>query len=132
MPEKDKKKDPLVAAVVAWLVPGAGHLYLGRRGKAAVFFVLITGSFVYGLSLGEFKNVYPERYPAGFFGQIFTGIPALAGLALNYAMPGQVDESEKTFDLSFVYTCVAGLLNLLLIIDASYTASGGKHGYESD
>ena len=132
MPEKDKKKDPFVAAVLAWLVPGAGHLYLGRRVKAAVFFVLITASFVYGLSLGEFKNVYPERYPAGFFGQVFAGIPALAGLALNYAMPGQVDEGEPTFDLSFVYTCVAGLLNLLLIIDASYTASGGKHGYESD
>ncbi len=132
MPEKDRRKDPLVAAVMAWLVPGAGHLYLGRRVKAAILFVLITTSFVYGLSLAGFKNVYPERYPVAFFGQICAGVPALAGLALNYAMPGQVDEGEQTFDLSFVYTCVAGLLNLLLIIDASYTASGGKHGYESD
>jgi len=130
MTNPKKRKDPFVAALLAWLVPGAGHFYLGRKGKALLFLVLITSSFFYGMWLANFKNVYPDRYPLGFLGQVFTGIPAIAGLVLNYTVPGQLDEGEPTFELGFVYTCIAGLLNLLLVIDAAYTASGGKRGDE--
>jgi TM2 domain-containing membrane protein YozV len=130
MPESAERKDPLVAALLAWLVPGAGHLYLGQRWKAVLFFTLILAAFVYGVALGNVKNVYPARYPLGFVAQIFTGLPALAALGLTYAVPGQLDESQPTFELSFVYSCIAGLLNLLLVIDAAYRASGGKYGTE--
>jgi len=46
-------KDPALAAFLAWLVPGLGHLYQGRTAKAALFFICIVGTFVYGLSLGS-------------------------------------------------------------------------------
>src|SRR6185295_19996205 len=39
------------AVVEAWLLPGAGHLLLGRYGRAALFFITITGAFVLGMSL---------------------------------------------------------------------------------
>jgi hypothetical protein len=45
-------KDPILAAVLAWLVPGLGHWYQGRRAKAVLFFVCIMGLFVYGVFLG--------------------------------------------------------------------------------
>ena len=45
-------KDPMLAAFLAWLIPGLGHLYQGRRAKAALFFVCIMSTFVYGLYLG--------------------------------------------------------------------------------
>ncbi len=131
MAKPTKKRDPLIAAVLAWIIPGAGHFYLGKRGKAILFFVLLTGSFAFGAFLGEFKNVYPERYTASFAAQIFAGTPAVAAMLLNYSLDGQIDEGEPNFDMSFVYCCVAGLLNLLLIIDAAYTASGGRHTDES-
>lgn len=46
-------KDPALAAFLAWLIPGLGHLYQGRRGKAGLFFVCIMGTFLYGLYLGS-------------------------------------------------------------------------------
>jgi hypothetical protein len=45
-------KDPASAAVLAWLVPGLGHWYQGRRAKAVLFFFCILGPFLYGVYLG--------------------------------------------------------------------------------
>ncbi len=50
-------RNPWIAAVLAFLVPGAGHLYQRRFFKSAVYFVCINGLFLYGLSLGEWKVV---------------------------------------------------------------------------
>ena len=41
-------KDPRLAAFLAWLVPGLGHIYQGRTGKGVLFFVCIVGTFFYG------------------------------------------------------------------------------------
>lgn len=45
-------KNWALAALLAWLVPGAGHYYQGRLFKAALFFVLIMGTFAVGVCLG--------------------------------------------------------------------------------
>ncbi len=45
-------KDPAMAGLLAWLIPGLGHWYQGRRAKAALYFVAIMGLFVFGLYLG--------------------------------------------------------------------------------
>jgi hypothetical protein len=45
-------KDPALAAFLAWLVPGLGHWYQGRRPKAVLYCVCILGLFVYGVYLG--------------------------------------------------------------------------------
>ena len=50
-------KDPALAGFLAWLVPGLGHLYQGRRAKAALFFVCIMGTFIYGCYLGGSKEL---------------------------------------------------------------------------
>ncbi len=78
-------KDPVVAAVLAWLVPGLGHIYQGRTGKGLVFMVCILGTFFYGLlALGEGRVVYaswrpdPVRLP--YLCQVGVGLPALPAL----------------------------------------------------
>ena len=82
-------KDPRVAAFLAWLVPGLGHLYQGRTGKGVLFFVCIVGTFVYGLSLGQGRVVYAstadvfsrqflERWQ--YICQVGVGLPALPAL----------------------------------------------------
>lgn len=45
-------KDPVMAGLLAWLIPGLGHWYQGRRAKAVLYFVAIMGLFVSGLILG--------------------------------------------------------------------------------
>lgn len=77
-------KDPFLAAFLAWLIPGAGHWYQGRRHKAVLFFVWILGTFVFGLYLGEGRVVYASlrdsdrRLP--YLCQIGVGLPALPAL----------------------------------------------------
>lgn len=45
-------KEPALAAFLAWLLPGLGHWYQGRKAKAVLFFVCIMGLFCCGLYLG--------------------------------------------------------------------------------
>ena len=46
-------KDPVLAAFLAWMLPGLGHLYQRRMAKATLFFVCIMGTFLFGLYLGS-------------------------------------------------------------------------------
>ncbi len=48
-------KDPLIASVLAFLVPGLGHLYQGRLFKAVIYSVCIWSLFGYGMSLSGGK-----------------------------------------------------------------------------
>ncbi len=77
-------KDPRLAAFLAWLVPGLGHLYQGRTGKGVLFFVCIVGTFVYGMWLGGGRVVYASA-PSPFtrwqyFCQLGVGLPALPAI----------------------------------------------------
>ena len=82
-------KTPWVAGLLAYLIPGAGHLYQRRFFKAGIYFVCIFGTFLYGMSLGEWKVVYwtenPGRYKFanpgkrnyGYLTQLGIGVPSL-------------------------------------------------------
>jgi len=87
-PEGIPLRDPLLAAVLAWLIPGAGHWYQGRRSKSVLFFVCIMGTFIYGLYLGEGRVVYasmrPEDRRFPYLCQVAVGVPALPALVQAY------------------------------------------------
>ena len=57
-------RNPLLAGILAWLVPGLGHFYQRRYHKALIFFLCITPAFVVGCALasgpeiGIARNVY--------------------------------------------------------------------------
>ena len=40
------------AMLLALAVPGAGHAFLGKRARAAGFFVVVTAMFLVGLAIG--------------------------------------------------------------------------------
>jgi hypothetical protein len=81
-------KDPALAAFWAWLIPGAGHWYQGRRSKAVLFFVCIMGTFVYGLYLGDGRVVYaswrPDDHRLAYLCQIGVGVVAMPALVQAY------------------------------------------------
>lgn len=51
-------KRPYVAALLAFLVPGAGHLYQGRVFKAGIYFFGIMLLFVWGMQIGHWQLMY--------------------------------------------------------------------------
>jgi hypothetical protein len=77
-------RNPALAALLAWLIPGAGHLYQRRTGKGILYMVCILGTFFYGMYLGDCKVVYASwrnndtRW--AYFCQIGVGLPALPAL----------------------------------------------------
>ena len=83
-------KDPVLAAFLAWLIPGLGHLYQGRFAKAALFFVCIMGTFVYGLYLGGNSELGWGRVVYAswrtddrrlyYLSQVGIGLPAMPAL----------------------------------------------------
>jgi hypothetical protein len=78
-------KEPWIAAVLAWLIPGAGHLYQGRTGKGLLFFICVLGTFLFGLAIGDGKVVYAssrgeEPWRWQYYCQLGVGAPALPAL----------------------------------------------------
>ena len=57
-------KNPAIAALLAFLLPGAGHYYQGRKHKAILFAVCILGLFLTGFIIGRGRVVY--AYPNTF------------------------------------------------------------------
>jgi hypothetical protein len=83
-------RDPFLAVFLAWLIPGAGHLYQGRWGKGGLFMICILGTFFLGLWIGEGRVVYaswrPEDQRYAYICQIGVGVPALPALVQAWRM----------------------------------------------
>jgi hypothetical protein len=94
-------KNPALAAFLAWLVPGLGHLYQGRKAKALLFFVSIMGTFLLGLFLGSNSEVGPGRvvyfssepFRPHYLCQVWAGAAALP--AIYQHRQAQSGKTEK-------------------------------------
>ena len=79
-----KLKNPLLAAFYAWLWPGAGHIYQGRKAKGILFMVCVLSTYFFGFALGNGRVVYASfkkpdfRY--AYLCQVGVGLPALPAL----------------------------------------------------
>lgn len=51
-------KNRRLAALLAWLFPGLGHLYQGRTGKGILFMLCILSTFLFGFYVGDGKVAY--------------------------------------------------------------------------
>jgi hypothetical protein len=114
------------AALLALLLPGLGHLFLGRRARALLFFALVACALVVGAVLRG--NLYwpiegrPLTYLATA-GAMGMGLPYFAlRFLLGYA--GEITASGYEYGTAFLLS--AGLMNLLLVLDAWDIAVGRK------
>lgn len=95
-------RDPILAAILAWFIPGAGHWYQRRRSKALLFFLCITGTFGYGLWLGEGRVVYASWGPTNeekrlpFICQAGVGAAALPALYQARRFGNPVERQNAT------------------------------------
>lgn len=117
----------VVAALATWLLPGAGHLLIGERTRGIAFIVVITLTFWTGVAIGGVKNtVSPVDRTLWFAGQICAGGHSMVALAWASAVPGPKEAGKypaaligygRTEEVSIVYTAIAGMLNILIILD---------------
>lgn len=116
----------VVAPVVAWLVPGAGHLIQKRWIRGLLLMGSIVSMFVLGLLMqgrlyrpngGSILDVL------GFVGDLGTGGLYIVCRAMNL---GQGIVTHATADYGKVFIIVAGLLNFISVADAYHIAIGKK------
>ena len=117
---------PALALLAGWLVPGAGHLLLGKWVRAGLLMVSIVGMFAIGIALqGKVytPNTGEPLDMLGFAGDLGSGL--LYGLARLLGW-GQAPVLTAVADYGTKFIVVAGLLNVVAAVDAHSLASGRK------
>jgi hypothetical protein len=110
----------LIVALSAWIVPGGGHLLLNERKRAVIIFAAITLTFLAGLYIGSIGVVDPVEANLWYIAQVLN-TPLVA--AIGYVTrAGGYPVYGKPNEIGQIYTSIAGLLNLLCIINAVYIA----------
>jgi hypothetical protein len=115
----------IVAMVLAYLIPGAGHFYLGLRARAVAFFCVVLFLFVIGLSIDGRLYTLQQGNLLSFLATLGSmGAGVLYFIARATGPYGDV--RSITFEYGTAFTLTAGLMNLLLVLDAYDIATGRK------
>jgi hypothetical protein len=118
--------NPYLVCAAAWALPGGGHLWLGRYQKGLTLLVVLPLMFAFGLWIQG--RIFPFQ-----FADVLVGLAAVAdlGIGLPYfvaklAGAGAGNVIAITYEYGNTYVIVAGLLNMLAILDAFDIAVGRK------
>lgn len=117
---------PWLLVGVAWLVPGLGHLLLGKKVRAGVFAAVILAAFVTGLLLDGELAVPRRGQPFSWLASVAclgNGFLYFLGKLLSFGR-GDPQAVGFAFGNTFLYT--AGLMNLLTVLDVSDISRGEK------
>jgi hypothetical protein len=112
--------------VAAWMVPGLGHLLLGRKWRALILFSAIMAMFLMGIAMqGEFFSTNTDSYlqTLGYFGELCVGLAMPVARFFGYAGGNPLFVSA---DFGTAYLVSAGMLNTLSILDTYDIAVGRK------
>jgi hypothetical protein len=121
------KTRAIAAMALAFLVPGAGHFFLGRRARAVAFFAIVGFLFCVGLAVDGSLYVLGEAR-----GQLLTVVASLGsmGSGLLYLLGRKFGPEGSIltpmYEYGRTFTLTAGLMNLLLVLDCWDIAMRGK------
>lgn len=120
----------VLACIVALVLPGLGHLVLGKSIRALIIGVGIAAMFVLGFAMeGHLFTPVPGEWLTWFFSFLDTGIgvPYLVCLALDFGFKVEPTQAARiTFEYGNTFLMVAGALNMLATMDAYDIAIGRK------
>lgn len=116
----------IALALLAWCVPGAGHLALRRGGRAAIFAAVVAVALATGVRLEG--NLY--RPLAGQPLTLLATLGAMGAGGPYFLLRGPLgyegDPTGPGYEYGTAFLLSAGLMNLLLILDVLDIARGRK------
>jgi hypothetical protein len=110
----------LIVALLAWLVPGVGHFVLKEKKRAIIIFVTIVMIFSTGLYVGSIGVIDPVGAWPWYLAQIMNSPMVI--IVGHLTAGGGFPVYGKPNEIGQMYTSIAGLLNLLCIVNAVYLA----------
>jgi hypothetical protein len=116
----------VLAPALSWIIPGAGHFVQKKWGRGLLLMFAVVLMFMLGLAMGG-KIYKPNTGDLldmlGFVGDagtgglyVFSRMMELGTSAIAYA----------TADYGTKYIVIAGLLNVMSMVDAYHIAMGRK------
>jgi hypothetical protein len=117
---------PPMIAIIAWFVPGFGHLLLRRWQRAAAFFVTVGGLAVTGYLMRG--NVFAPHSEdpfgtLGFLADASSGVFYLLAHLIERAGP---NVARAMGDYGTRFIAGAGIINMMGVCDAFEVARGRK------
>ena len=118
-----------------WLIPGGGYWLVGERVRAVIVSVSVILVFAMGMLIGGVRVVdAPTELGVAallekpwFMGQVLMGpIGVAAAIGAQHVDSADSDYRDehvshsRSWEIGTLYTAVAGMLNLLAIIDAAH------------
>ena len=120
----------LLSCIAALIVPGLGHIFVGRFLRGAVIGIGIISMFTLGFVMeghlfipvtGEWLTWFVSFLDAGI------GLPYLVAFALDVGFNVEPTQAAKiTFEYGNTFLMVAGALNMLAVMDTYDIAIGRK------
>ena len=115
-----------VPVVVGWIVPGGGHFYLRRWGRGALLLASVGIMFFLGLAM--YGKLYTPKASdivdtLAWMANIGAGGFYLGAKFFGYSVP---EPQSAVGDYGTKFLLVAGLLNMLVMLDAWDIAIGKK------
>jgi len=126
-----------LAALCTWLVPGLGHWMLGYRRRGRLIAAGILGMYLTGLLVGGLSVINREDSFWWYCGQTLVGpaTPVINWWRQSHPPPDDPDDHPgyvyavrsyaKVNEVGTLYTTLAGLMNLMAILDVLYKAPCG-------
>ena len=118
-----KETNPLfliIIGLLSWLIPGGGYFLLNEKKRAVIIFLVIVLTFCIGLYVGSIGVIDSIDSKPWYVGQMmFSPTVAVLGYVTaggGYQVYGRPNEIGQ------LYTSIAGLLNLLCIVNTVYLA----------
>lgn len=124
-------QNPFVIGILAWLIPGAGHIAQGRTKRGVFIGLAIITMIIVGiLSGGAYYPGFPFKDGAllfllNVFAKLGSGIGTIASFLFSIE-PSPNTPALATFEYGGRMIETAGLLNYLSVIDAADINLGRK------
>jgi Family of unknown function (DUF6677) len=108
--------NPALAAALSWIVPGLGHVRAGQRDKGLLVGACVLLVFLVGLVASGGHAVDRAQMPVWWMGQNLFGGGSL--FCAIVTAPWHMTHDSNGLDLGIVLTTVAGMMNLVVMVDA--------------
>jgi TM2 domain-containing membrane protein YozV len=147
----------VLAGFLGWLIPGAGHVLIGRPARGVIIFLVIGATFWTGMAIGGVMTMDPTADKLWSSAEMLTGAHGIVAMVRQkrvydeiYAEHPELDTATMTGErrlrldaaladrgvalvypadvVARAYAGVAGLLNLLCIFDVTVLALMGAAG----
>lgn len=121
-----ERSNVLAVCLAAWLIPGLGHALYGKPRKAIVLIVVLTLMFACGLAFGGRVFPFSGSDPLSLLAAAAEwglGAPRLLAAIAGW---GAGSVTAVTYEYGNTFIIVAGMLNLLAVIDVWDLGTGRK------